>query len=254
MSKRIAVVTGGLSGIGLECAKELKKAGNTVIVGSRRCDSEDAYSVKKTLGENSYFFKLDVGNKSSVKQFVLKVKEVVGSPSILVNAAGIYKEALITNTDIDHWLDQLDVNLTGPFLMTKEFMPNMIKQKFGRIVNIASTAGKVGASGYSGYCASKAGLIGLSKVTALEGAPHNISCISISPTWVETPMMDNAAIRHSKQNNIDPEKAKEKLKDTNPQHRLVQPSEIASVVAFACGETCPALTNEDIQINAGALW
>ena len=254
MSKRIAVVTGGLSGIGLECAKELKKAGNTVIVGSRRCDSEDAYSVKKTLGENSYFFKLDVGNKSSVKQFVLKVKEVVGSPSILVNAAGIYKEALITNTDIDHWLDQLDVNLTGPFLMIKELMPEMIKQKFGRIVNIASTAGKVGASGYAGYCSSKAGLIALSKVTALEGAAHNISCISISPTWVETPMMDNAAIRHSKQNNIDPEKAKEKLKDTNPQHRLVQPSEIASVVAFACGETCPALPNEDIQINAGALW
>ena len=157
MSKRIAVVTGGLSGIGLECAKELKKAGNTVIVGSRRCNSEDAYSVKKTLGENSYFFKLDVGNKSSVKQFVLKVKEVVGSPSILVNAAGIYKEALITNTDIDHWLDQLDVNLTGPFLMIKELMPEMVKQKFGRIVNIASTAGKVGASGYAGYCASKAG-------------------------------------------------------------------------------------------------
>ena len=254
MNKRIAVVTGGLTGIGLECAKELNKSGNIVVIGSRRCDSEDINSVKEVLGKNSYFFKLDVGNKSSVKQFAIKVKEIVGSPSILVNAAGIYKDALITDSNIDHWRDQLDVNLTGPFLMTKEFMPNMIKQKFGRIVNIASTAGKVGASGYSGYCASKAGLIGLSKVTALEGAPHNISCVSISPTWVETPMMDNAAMRHSKQNNIDPEKAKEKLKDTNPQHRLVQPSEIASVVAFACGETCPALTNEDIQINAGALW
>lgn len=254
MNKRIAVVTGGLTGIGLECAKELNKSGNIVVIGSRRCDTEHINSVKEVLGKNSYFFKLDVGNKSSVKQFSIKVREIVGSPSILVNAAGIYKHALITDPNIDHWCDQLDVNLTGPFLMTKEFMPNMIKQKFGRIVNIASTAGKVGASGYSGYCASKAGLIGLSKVTALEGAPHNISCVSISPTWVETPMMDNAAIRHSKQNNIDPEKAKEKLKDTNPQHRLVQPSEIASVVAFACGEACPALTNEDIQINAGALW
>ena len=96
--------------------------------------------------------------------------------------------------------------------MTKEFMPHMIKQKFGRIVNIASTAGKVGASGYSGYCASKAGLIGLSKVTALEGAPHNISCVSISPTWVETPMMNNAAIRHSKENNTTQEQAKKELK------------------------------------------
>ena len=254
MNRRVAVVTGGLTGIGLECAKKLNKAGNTVIVGSRRCDGEDARSVKKMLGENSYFFKLDVANEASVKRFVMKVKEAVGSPSILVNAAGIYKEALITDTANDHWLDQLGVNLTGPFLMIKELMPEMINQKFGRIVNIASTAGKVGASGYAGYCASKAGLIALSKVTAIEGAAHNISCVSISPTWVETPMMDNAAIRHSKQNNIDPEEAKENLKDTNPQHRLVQPGEIASMVAFACGETCPALTNEDIQINAGALW
>jgi NAD(P)-dependent dehydrogenase (short-subunit alcohol dehydrogenase family) len=138
--------------------------------------------------------------------------------------------------------------------MTKELLPGMINKKFGRIVNIASTAGKVGAAGYAGYCASKAGLIGLSKVTALEGAPYNISCISVSPTWVETPMMNNAAIRHSKKNDTTPDKAKEDLKKTNPQNRLVQPSEIAALIAFACGENCPALTNEDIQINAGAIW
>lgn len=254
MTEKIAVVTGGLSGIGLESAKALVKMDHKVIIGSRRCEGPEADVAKKILGQDAHFFQLDVGNKLSVKQFIKNVKEKVGTPRILVNAAGIYKESLITDAGTDHWYDQLDVNLTGPFLMIKELMPEMVKQEFGRIVNIASTAGKVGASGYAGYCASKAGLIALSKVTALEGAAHNISCISISPTWVETPMMDDAALRHSNENNTSQKKAKEDLKKTNPQNRLVQPSEIAALIAFACGENCPALTNEDIQINAGALW
>ena len=254
MKKKIAVITGGLTGIGLECAKELKKAGHLVVIGSRRYSGNEVTSAKKILGKNAYFFQLDVGKKSSVQQFISNVKEKIGTPSILINAAGIYREAFITDPEMTHWYDQIDVNLTGPFLMIQELMPEMVKQGFGRIVNIASTAGKIGAPGYAGYCASKAGLIALSKVTALEGAPHNISCISISPTWVETPMMDNAAVRHSKQKRISPYQAKEKLKETNPQNRLVQPNEIAAMVVFACGETCPALTNEDIQINAGALW
>jgi len=254
MTEKIAVVTGGLSGIGLESAKALVKMDHKVIIGSRRCEGPEADVAKKILGNNSYFFHLNVGDEKSVKKFSNNVIEKFGNPSILVNAAGIYKQAQIKDINTTHWFDQLSINLTGPFLMTKEFMPGMIKQKFGRIVNIASTAGKVGASGYSGYCASKAGLIGLSKVTALEGAPYNISCISVSPTWVETPMMNNAAIRHSKENDTTPDKAKEDLKKTNPQNRLVQPSEIAALIAFACGENCPALTNEDIQINAGALW
>jgi NAD(P)-dependent dehydrogenase (short-subunit alcohol dehydrogenase family) len=254
MIERIAVVTGGLSGIGLESAKALQKSGHKIIIGSRRCGGKQFESVQKILGKNSFFFHLDVGDEKSVKEFTSQIKKNIGDPSILVNAAGIYREAQIKDDNTEHWRDQLDVNLTGPFLMTKELMPGMIDKKFGRIVNIASTAGKVGAAGYAGYCASKAGLIGLSKVTALEGAPYNISCISVSPTWVETPMMDNAALRHSKENDTSQNKAKEDLKKTNPQNRLVQPSEIAALIAFACGENCPALTNEDIQINAGAIW
>ena len=250
----VAIITGGLTGIGLECAKALKKMGNKIVIGSRRCEEPEAEVAKKILGDGSYFFYLNVGDEKSVKEFTSKVKETIGDPVILVNAAGIYKEAQIKDDNTQHWHDQLDVNLTGPFLMTKELMPGMIRKKFGRIVNIASTAGKVGAAGYAGYCASKAGLIGLSKVTALEGAPYNISCISVSPTWVETPMMDSAALRYSKENGTSQNKAKDDLKKTNPQNRLVQPSEIAALIAFACGGECPALTNEDIQINAGALW
>ena len=148
----------------------------------------------------------------------------------------------------------VNINFIAPMLIYRNSINYMKLRKFGRIINIASTAGRVGEAGYSGYCASKAGLIALSKVTAIEGAPHNISCISISPTWVETPMMDNAIVRHSKNRKISKSSAKKALKSSNPQGRLVQPEEIASLIAFACGETCPGLSNEDIQINAGAIW
>ena len=167
-TKDVAIITGGLTGIGLECAKALKKMGHKIVIGSRRCEEPEAEVAKKILGDGSYFFYLNVGDEKSVKEFTSKVKETIGDPVILVNAAGIYKEAQIKDDNTQHWHDQLDVNLTGPFLMTKELMPGMIRKKFGRIVNIASTAGKVGAAGYAGYCASKAGLIGLSKVTALK--------------------------------------------------------------------------------------
>ena len=141
--------------------------------------------------------------KKSVASFTNKIEKEFGHVEILINAAGIYEEAQIVDGDTSHWHNQIDINLTGPFLMTQALMPGMIKKKFGRIINIASTAGKVGEAGYSGYCASKAGLIALTKVAAIEGAPHNISCVSISPTWVETPMMENAIARLSKNKNVD---------------------------------------------------
>ena len=254
MIGKVAVVTGGLSGIGLAAAKSLKSEGHRIVIGSRRCNTEKSSSFENLLGESVTFFQLDVSNQKSVEAFTDKVEKEIGTPEILVNAAGIYKEAQIVDENSNHWYSQLNINLTGPFLMTKALMAGMIRKKFGRIINIASTAGRIGEAGYSGYCASKAGLIALSKVTALEGAAHNISCISISPTWVETPMMKNAILRHSKNKNITKASALEDLLNSNPQKRFVQPEEIASLISFACGENCPALSNEDIQVNAGAIW
>jgi NAD(P)-dependent dehydrogenase (short-subunit alcohol dehydrogenase family) len=254
MNSRIAVVTGGLSGIGLACAQELILNGNIVAVGSRRCSSDAVNKVKEILGPDSFFYPLDVGCEKSVNMFCEKVTKELGNTSILVNSAGIYEPGLIVKPDSSHWYDQLKINLSGPFLMTKALMPSMIRNKFGRIVNVASTAGRISAAGYAGYCASKAGLISLSKTTAIEGAPHNVSCVSVSPTWVETGMLENAEIRHTVDQHITKDAARKALIASNPQGRLVQAKEIAALVAFACGDSCPALTNEDIQVNAGAIW
>ena len=234
---RIAVVTGGLTGIGAATARALEAAGCKVAAASR----------------SGGFAPLDVADAGSVAAFMEKVEAELGPADILVNAAGIYREAEIDDHDDADWRDQIETNLTGVFNMTRAFLPSMKARSWGTIVNIASTAAHVAAPGYAAYCASKAGVVALSKVTALEGAPHGVSCVSVSPTWVETPMMDNAAIRHAGPGG-DAAAAKEALKESNPQGRLVQPEEIAALIAFCCSDAAPALTNEDILVNAGALW
>jgi NAD(P)-dependent dehydrogenase (short-subunit alcohol dehydrogenase family) len=138
--------------------------------------------------------------------------------------------------------------------MTRAVFGGMQAEGWGRIANIASTAGTRGEKGYAAYCASKAGLIGLSKATAVEGAPNGISCIAVSPTWVETPMMAQAITRIAEEQGISQTAARASLEASNPQGRLVQPEEVAAVVAFFCSPSAPGLTNVDIQINAGADW
>ena len=255
MKTRAAIITGGLTGIGLACAKVLAKQGHKVAVGSRRgSGDESAAAARKLLGPETLIGELDVGDQKSVDEFVTLANETMGPPLILVNAAGIFREARIHEMPDEVWHDQVNINLHGPMRMIRAVMPAMREANWGRIVNISSTAGSKGADGYSGYCASKAGVIGLSRAVSQEGAPYNITCVSISPTWVETPMMDNALRRHSRKSGSGIAEARKALEKSNPQGRLVQPDEIAAMTAFCCSDECPALTNVDIQVNAGADW
>ena len=253
--QRLAIVTGGTTGIGLSVAKALMMSGHRVAIGARHAlDPEVHAQITKDFGASVFVDQLDVAQGESVNKFVDKVRTEFGPPAILVNAAGIFNESFLHDHSDAAWLDQIEVNLTGAFRMTRAVFPDVIFAKWGRIANIASTAGTKGAAGYAGYCASKAGLIGLSKATAVEGAPNGISCISLSPTWVETPMMQNAIHRIASKKTITNAQARAILEKSNPQGRLVQPSEIAAMVDFFCSERSPGLTNVDIQINAGADW
>ncbi|MEM7216147.1 MAG: SDR family oxidoreductase [Pseudomonadota bacterium] len=256
MSGRTAIITGGLTGIGLASAVALQNAGHNVAVGSRRGtdDPETADIAHNELGCGAWIGKLDVANDDSIAAFVGETEKRFGRPTILVNSHGVYQEAEISGHPDDAWFDQIDINLNGVFRMIRAVFPGMIEEHHGRIVNISSTAGHVGAAKYAAYCASKAGVIGLSKAVAVEGAPHNITCVSVSPTWIDTPMMERATLRHAKAKEITPTEARTNLESSNPQGRLVQPGEIGELVAFCCSDASPALTNEDIQVNAGALW
>lgn len=255
MTFRTAIITGGTTGIGLACAKVLITRGHRIAIGARQAGTASVQSaVRNAVGSGVMLAPLDVADRASVHSFVASVRDALGDPTILVNAAGIYHEAFLHNHSDAAWDDQIEINLSGAFRMTRAVFSGMIEAGWGRIANIASTAGTKGERGYAAYSASKAGLIGLSKATAVEGAPHGISCIAVSPTWVETPMMEKAFDRIATAQGITREAARAVIAGSNPQGRIVQPAEVAAMVDFFCSDAAPGLTNVDIQINAGADW
>lgn len=252
---RIAVVTGGLAGIGLAVAQTLSQQGVRVVIGARRGDDPELQAqVRHDVGDDTLILPLDVRDALSVAAFCKAVQDRVGRINILVNSAGISVHQTVCGHTLEDWQDVIDTNLTGPFLMTRAVLPDMIAAGWGRIVNIASTAAKTAVADHAAYCASKSGLLGLTRAVALEGAAHGVTCVSVSPTWVETDMLRNsAAIMAADKGHTLTEELSE-LAQANPQNRLVQPNELAALVGFLCSDAAPALTMEDISVNAGAHW
>lgn len=252
---KTAIVTGGLSGMGLAIARRLARDGTNVIIGARSAGDE-AY-IQKILGAEHVVLQaayLDVRSSESVDAFVAKVVETHGGVDILVNAAGVYEEAAVIGHPDQIWDDHIDTNLSGSFRTIRAVMPHMKRTNWGRIINIASVAAHNGMANNAAYCTSKAGLLGLGKCVSLEGAAHGITCVSISPTWVETEMLRRFIDADMAANNQTLEEVRAEYAKSNPQNQLVQPSEVAELAAFLVSDAARALTMEDFQINAGSLW
>lgn len=253
--RKTAIVTGGMAGIGLAIAEALAKDGFHVAIGARRADDPALRDqMHDRIGPDTILHPLDVCDEGSVDGFCQQVRAETGRIDALVNAAGISVHHPVSGHALADWQGVIDTNLTGPFLMTRACLPGMIASGWGRIVNIASTAARTAVADHPAYCASKSGLLGLTRAVALEGAPHGVTCVAVSPTWVETDMLRQSAeiMAASAGHSVEEEIAQ--LARANPQNRLVQPSEIAALVAFLCSDAAPALTMEDISVNAGAHW
>lgn len=252
---RTAIVTGGLQGIGLAIAAKLTQQGVRVAVGARRGGETDyCQPAYEAVGREGLVAALDVRSNDSIEHFVGLVRESTGIPDILVNAAGVSVHQTVCGHSDEDWDAVIDVNLNGPFRMIRACLPDMKQRGWGRIVNIASTAARVADSTHAAYCASKAGLVGLTRAVALEGGPQGVTCVAISPGWVETEMLRQSATTIAAKTGRSAAEEIKIMAESNPQKRLIQPEEIAAVVAFCCSEAAPGLTMEDIQINAGALW
>lgn len=255
MSERVAIVTGGLTGIGLAIGAELARQGVHVAIGSRRGGDESVSGdARAVVGNTGCVGELDVRDTASIDAFMDKVRTLLGSPDILVNNAGTGVHHVTEGHSDEDWERVIDVNLNGPFRMIRACIGDMKKRQWGRVVNIASTAARVAAPTHGAYCASKAGLVALTRAVALEGAPHGVTCLSVSPGWVETEMLHRSAASIASRSGRTPEQEIALMASANPQGRLIQPQEVAAVAAFCCSEQAPALTMEDIQVNAGALW
>ncbi len=259
LDKKVAVVSGGTRGIGLAIATALLSEGAQVFAGSRSVVSGEQpahanSSLSEAVAQRLTCLPLDVSCAASVERFILTVSERAGPPAILVNSAGISHHQDVIGHDDAAWQQVLDVNLTGTYLMTKACMPLMKQRGWGRIINIASTAAHTAHPGYAAYCASKAGVLGLTRTVALEGAPYGVNCVSVSPTWVATDMLQATAAETAANEGIDKSTVLDKIAQANPQGRIVEPDEIAALVALLCSDSISGLTMEDIQINAGAHW
>ena len=271
---RSAWVTGGASGMGRACALALAKRGADVAIGSlveaeqnNVVDKQKVHLVSaedlsrtgveiESHGVRSIATALDVCSNESVDAFFETIVAAFGKLDILVNAAGTFGVHVMVNHPDVLWDRVLDINLNGPYRTIKRCLPGMIERGWGRIVNVASTGANIGADDHAAYCASKSGVLGLTRCVALEGAPHGITCNAINPGWVATPM--NRLRLEEKieveQVDISVEQYRKNLAAGYPQKRLVEPAEIGALSAFLCRDEAFGITGEDITVAAGSLW
>lgn len=272
LSGRSAIVTGGFSGMGFAIATALAKAGANVAVGSyvappdaARNDAayypgvDEIERVRGALaahGTKIHAAHLDVRDSDLTNRFFTDSEVAIGPADILVNAAGTTAEQPVVGHSDALWHKIVDTNLTGAFRATRAVLPGMIARRWGRIVNIGSTAATVGWKDNPAYCASKAGLLGLTRCVALEGAPHGVTCVMISPTWVETELMRRnvAQVVAREGKGRSAEDLMDEFRKANPQGRMMQPEEIAALAVFLCSDLAKGITMENIQITGGALW
>ena len=250
---RIAIITGGFTGIGKAIAIALAQRGATIAIGARR-QPKAVITELQSVTDNFFHHPLDVADLESVNTFVEALANRYGRADILVNSAGVTAHEKVCGHDEQSWLDVIEINLTGPFRMIRACMPAMVENNWGRIINIGSTAATTATDDHAAYCASKSGLLGLSRSVALEGAPHGISSVVVSPTWVQTEMFDSSMAIQARNAGRTTEEEIALLVDQQPQKRLVQPQELGALAAFLCRDEALGITMEDIQVSAGNWW
>ena len=238
---RIALITGANRGIGFEILKSLAVVGYTVIGTSRSQEGKDIIDKELAVSNSKGFGSiLDVKDKDSIKELNKQIKEKHGTVSVLINNAGITADNLMIRMSDDEWNDVIETNLSSIFRITKEIVRDMMKQRYGRIINIGSVVGLSGNAGQVNYSSSKSALLGFSKSLAREVASRNITVNTISPGFIDTDMTKKLK-----------EEQKSALISSIPLGRMGSAAELANVVKFIASEEASYITGENINVNGG---
>ena len=243
LNGKIALITGGAQGIGRFISKELAGQGAHVILGDVNQDgAENTANEIKNIGGKASAVKIDVSNANDVKGVFDSILKDYKPIDIVVNNAGITRDGLLLRMKEIDWDLVLNINLKGSFLCSQQAIKQMIKQKSGAIVNIASIVGVMGNFGQANYSASKAGLIGFTKTLAREVAPRGIRANAVAPGFIDTEMTRTLE-----------DSIKLKLIEQIPLARLGQPEDVARCVSFLVSENASYITGQVINVNGGML-
>jgi 3-hydroxybutyrate dehydrogenase len=250
---KVAVVTGAASGIGYAIAKSFAQAGaNCVIADIDPSAGERARAELEAVGPACHFVATNVSDAAQVRRLTDTAVEKFGRLDILVNNAGLQYLSPVVDFPEERWDDLIGVILTGTFLGCKYALPHMIRQKWGRIVNIASLHGKVGSPFKAAYVSAKHGVLGLTKVVALEVAEHNVTSNAICPAYVRTALVEKQIQEQAHRHGISPDDVVRKIM-TEPAaiRRLLEPEEVAALALYVCSDEAAGITGAAIDIDLG---
>tara|TARA_B100001750_G_C15489662_1_gene590468 strand:+ start:995 stop:1732 length:738 start_codon:yes stop_codon:yes gene_type:complete len=239
--KKIALISGANRGIGKEILIALGKSNHIVIGTSRSEEGVDVINkTLKDIGAKGVGHILDVKSSDSISELNRFIKSEYGTVSALINNAGINKDNLLIRMSEEEWNEVIDTNLTSLYRMSKEFLKDMMKNRFGRIINIGSVVGLMGNAGQTNYASTKAALIGFTKSLAREVASRNITVNSVSPGFIDTDMTRTLS-----------DEQKNKLLDSIPLARIGDAAELAAAVNFLASDDSSYITGENINVNGG---
>lgn len=248
---RHALVTGGGSGIGAAIAEALVGAGHRVTVLGRRMAPLEALVAQH--GGRVQAVTADIADPAAVQAALAQARASFGPVDILVNNAGQASSAPFLKTDLALWQRMLEVNLTGTFVCTQAVLPDMLAGKWGRIVNVASTAALTGYAYVAAYVAAKHGVLGLTRSLALEYATKGITVNAVCPGYTETEILRESIANVMAKTGRSEAEAREEFVAGNPQKRIVQPAEVADAVRWLCGDAAISINGQAIAIAGGEV-
>lgn len=241
MSQRTAFITGASRGIGRACAFALASDGHRLVLAARDMEKlEQTAAQLRAQGAEAFVVALDLANPDSIAPAFAQAVAQAGPIHILVNNAAITRDGLAVRMKREDFQMVLDVNLTAAFLCIQQVLPSMMKERWGRIINITSVVARAGNSGQANYVASKAGLIGLTKSLAQELASRNITVNAVAPGFIDTDMTQGLA-----------EGVKERILNSIPMKRMGRAEEVAAAVRFLAAEQASYITGHVLDVNGG---
>jgi ketoreductase len=253
LKERVALVTGGGTGIGLAIAHAFLAEGAQVVIASRNpAHLEEAARTACGGRRELATMRLDVTDASSVQDTVESIARRFGRLDILVNNAGISGRTPMTEEDNSRWLGILATNLTGAYFCSKHALRFMKTGEHGRIINMSSVLGRFGVPGYAAYCSAKHGILGFTKALALEVASRGITVNAICPTWVDTPMAEQGIEETAAVLGITSEEFRRRAIQAVPIGRMLEPSEVAHLAVYLASPKAAGITGQAINICGGA--